>query len=109
MLWCSVLQLVPVGVGELGGPLLDVAEPAVVVAVRGLLDLGVVPDAGVGVVGPGVHLGDREEVVGVRIAAEGAVDDRAGLGAGDGRIGAEDVPAVALDEAELRRDGDVVG
>ena len=100
----SALERVPVALGEFGCPVLDVAGPLVFVAVRGLLELGVVPYSGP-VVRPGVHLGLGQEMVRIGRAAQGAVYDGAGLGAGDALVRAVDVARVALYEPQLRRDG----
>ena len=78
------LQRGPVALDQLGGPLLaDLAVdrgPAVIVRVGGLLHLCVIPDVAVDVIRPVDHVGFRQEMILLRLAAKRAVDDGAGLG-----------------------------
>ena len=103
-----LLKCIPVALRELGRPELDGAEPLVVVAVRGLLNLGIVPGVAA-VVGPGEHLVLGQKVILVRRAAQRAVDDGAGLRPRYRRIGPESPVLVAVYEPQLRGSLDELG
>src|SRR5699024_1078551 len=103
----NLLQSRPVPVGQQLRPHLVVAVTGagVVVAVGGLLDVGVVPRR-LRVVRPADHV--RQQVVRVGGTVQHPVDQGHRLGAGDVRVGTEGPVGVAVDPAGGRRAVDVV-
>ena len=106
VLWSGVIkpplrfQRGPVGIFEELNPVfkgLPIRE-LVGVGIGGLLHLGVVPGIR-SIVRPGA--GVRKEKIAVGLAAQHGVDERHGLGAGDGLLGAEGIVAVAVNPSGL--------